>query len=29
LDVYLDPAHVYIFGTDGKLVATAPYAEAA
>ncbi len=29
LTVYLDPAHVYIFGTDGDLVAAAPYAEAA
>jgi len=29
LDVYLDPAHVYIFGTNGNLVAAAPYAEAA
>ena len=29
LDVYLDPTHVYIFGADGNLVATAPYAEAA
>jgi len=29
LDVYLDPAHVYIFGKDGNLVAAAPYAEAA
>lgn len=29
LQVFLDPAHVYIFGTDGKLVSAAPYAEAA
>ena len=29
LNVYLDPSHVYIFGLDGGLVATAPYAEAA
>ncbi|MFD2740099.1 ABC transporter ATP-binding protein [Sulfitobacter aestuarii] len=29
LSVYLDPAHVYIFGADGGLVAVAPYAEAA
>jgi glycerol transport system ATP-binding protein len=29
LEVFLDPAHVYIFGTDGNLVAAAPYAEAA
>ncbi|MEP2641474.1 ABC transporter ATP-binding protein [Roseobacter sp.] len=29
LEVYLDPAHVYIFGQDGALVAAAPYAEAA
>jgi len=29
LNVYLDPAHVYIFAEDGQLVATAPYAEAA
>lgn len=29
LDVFLDPAHVYIFDDDGNLVATAPYAEAA
>ena len=29
LDVYLDPAHVYLFATNGELVAAAPYAEAA
>ncbi len=29
LEVFLDPAHVYIFGTDGRLVSAAPYAEAA
>lgn len=29
LEVYLDPAHVYIFGQNGDLVAAAPYAEAA
>ena len=29
LTVYLDPAHVYVFGTDGALVSAAPYAEAA
>jgi glycerol transport system ATP-binding protein len=29
LHVYLDPAHVYIFGPDGSLVAPAAYAEAA
>ncbi len=29
LPVYLDPSHVYIFGTDGALVSPAPYAEAA
>ncbi len=29
LEVFLDPAHVYIFGKDGNLVAAAPYAEAA
>ena len=29
LEVYLDPAHVYIFAADGQLVAAAPYAEAA
>ena len=29
LEVFLDPAHVYIFGTDGNLVSPAPYAEAA
>ncbi|MGZ2257351.1 ABC transporter ATP-binding protein [Roseobacter sp. A03A-229] len=29
LEVYLDPAHVYLFGQDGGLVAAAPYAEAA
>jgi glycerol transport system ATP-binding protein len=27
--VWLDPAHVYIFGQDGRLVAPAPYAVAA
>jgi glycerol transport system ATP-binding protein len=27
--VYLDPAHVYVFGEDDRLVAAAPYAEAA
>ena len=29
LDVFLDPAHVYIFGADGTLVSAAPYAKAA
>ncbi|MET4100985.1 glycerol transport system ATP-binding protein [Roseovarius sp. MBR-78] len=29
LRVWLDPAHVYIFGTDGALVAPAAYAQAA
>ncbi|WP_298917318.1 ABC transporter ATP-binding protein [uncultured Roseobacter sp.] len=29
LQVYLDPAHVYIFAQDGELVVPAPYAEAA
>lgn len=29
LRVYLDPAHVYVFGEDGRLVSAAPYAEAA
>ncbi|MCV3273137.1 ABC transporter ATP-binding protein [Roseobacter sinensis] len=29
LEVYLDPAHVYLFGQDGDLVAAASYAEAA
>ncbi|WP_299962514.1 ABC transporter ATP-binding protein [uncultured Roseobacter sp.] len=29
LDVFLDPAHVYLFAQDGDLVAAAPYAEAA
>ncbi|MBW4710097.1 ABC transporter ATP-binding protein [Roseobacter sp. YSTF-M11] len=29
LQVYLDPAHVYLFGQNGDLVAAAPYAEAA
>ncbi|MCB1385941.1 MAG: ABC transporter ATP-binding protein [Nitratireductor sp.] len=29
LPVYLDPSHVYIFGQDGRLVATAAYAQAA
>ncbi len=27
--VWLDPAHVYVFGTDGSLAAAAPYAAAA
>lgn len=27
--VYLDPAHVYVFGSDGELVASAPYVQAA
>ena len=27
--VWLDPAHVYVFGTDGALVAPASYAQAA
>ncbi len=27
--VWLDPAHVYLFGEDGRLAAPAPYAEAA
>jgi glycerol transport system ATP-binding protein len=26
VSVYLDPAHVYLFGADGRLAATAPYA---
>jgi len=29
LRVWLDPAHVYVFGTDGALVAPAAYAQAA
>ena len=29
LEVYLDPAHVYLFAPDGQLVCVAPYAEAA
>ena len=29
LDVYLDPAHVYIFAEDGTSVAPASYATAA
>lgn len=29
LRVYLDPAHVYVFGMDGRLVSVATYAEAA
>ncbi len=29
LKVYLDPAHVYFFAEDGRLVSAAPYAEAA
>ncbi len=29
IPVYLDPAHVYIFGEDGRLMAPAPYAMAA
>ena len=29
LDVYLDPAHIYIFAADGSLVSAAQYAEAA
>lgn len=29
LRVFLDPAHVYVFATDGDLVSAAPYAEAA
>jgi glycerol transport system ATP-binding protein len=29
LEVYLDPAHVYLFAAEGRLVAAAPYAEAA
>ena len=29
LPVWLDPAHVYVFGEDGRLVAPAPYALAA
>ena len=28
-DVWLDPAHIYLFGQDGRLVAAAPYAMAA
>jgi glycerol transport system ATP-binding protein len=29
LDIYLDPAHVYIFAEDGTSVAPASYATAA
>ena len=29
VSVWLDPAHVYVFGLDGALVAPAPYALAA
>lgn len=29
IPVYLDPAHVYVFSEQGRLVATAPYAKAA
>ncbi len=29
LEVFLDPAHVYLFGQNGELVSTAPYSEAA
>ena len=29
LNVFLDPAHVYLFAPDGQLVSAAPYAEAA
>jgi glycerol transport system ATP-binding protein len=29
VNVWLDPAHVYLFGQDGRLVAPAPYAKAA
>ena len=29
LRVYLNPAHIYVFSTDGSLVSAAPYAEAA
>ncbi|MFK7869628.1 MAG: ABC transporter ATP-binding protein [Roseobacter sp.] len=29
LTVYLDPAHVYLFSDEGRLVVAAPYAEAA
>jgi glycerol transport system ATP-binding protein len=29
VNVWLDPAHVYLFGQDGRLVAPAPYAMAA
>ena len=29
LPVFLDPAHIYIFAPDGRIVAAAPYAEAA
>jgi glycerol transport system ATP-binding protein len=29
LEVFLNPAHVYIFGQDGNLVSAAPYSEAA
>jgi len=29
IEVFLDPAHVYVFGEDGRLVAPAAYAVAA
>jgi glycerol transport system ATP-binding protein len=29
IEVFLDPAHVYLFAEDGTLVSVAPYAEAA
>jgi len=29
VDVWLDPAHVYLFGADGRLASAAPYAVAA
>jgi glycerol transport system ATP-binding protein len=29
IDVWLDPAHVYVFGEDGRLAAAAAYADAA
>jgi glycerol transport system ATP-binding protein len=29
VDVYLDPAHVYLFDAEGRLAASAPYAKAA
>ena len=29
LSIHLDPAHVYVFAEDGRLVSPAPYAEAA